>query len=178
MLGAVPHGIFINANNTVYLANSQNGTVQIWPEGSPNPASIILRNTTNTFTIFATETGNIYLNQWQLPYSVDVWQESTASLVTTLFLGGICVNIFIDINEFLYCTFINSHKVVKRSLNSSDNQLITVAGSDYYGCSSERLYSPAGMFVTTNLNLYVADNNNDRIQLFQPGQTYWTNCGW
>jgi tripartite motif-containing protein 71 len=62
------------------------------------------------------------------------------------------------------------HQVIKRSLNSSDNQLTTVAGIDCPGFLFNMLYYPSGIFVDINFNLYVADSGNNRIQLFQSGQ--------
>ena len=38
------------------------------------------------------------------------------------------------------------------------------------GSASDRLADPQGIFVDIDFNLYVADNGNNRIQLFLPGQ--------
>ena len=170
-IGSYPQSIFINTNNTVYIPNGQNGSIHIWLEGSSIPTSTIARASINTYTLFVTVTGDIYLNQWQPINTVDAWQESTGSLVSTLFVGGVCRRIFIDTNDLLYCTFSNIHKVIRRSLNSGDTQLTTVAGSDCAGYGSDMLDSPAGVFVTSSFDLYVADSGNHRIQLFQFNQT-------
>jgi DNA-binding beta-propeller fold protein YncE len=44
------------------------------------------------------------------------------------------------------------------------------AGTDCYGARSNQLQYPCGIFVDRNLNLYVADCGNDRVQLFFSGQ--------
>ncbi|CAF1066950.1 unnamed protein product [Adineta steineri] len=44
------------------------------------------------------------------------------------------------------------------------------AGTGCPGSSSNQLRSPLGIFVDMNLDLYVADCNNDRVQLFQSGE--------
>ncbi|CAF1572633.1 unnamed protein product, partial [Adineta steineri] len=46
-----------------------------------------------------------------------------------------------------------------------------VAGTGFYGLNSNQLKKPAGIFVDVNLDLYVADYMNDRVQLFHPGES-------
>ena len=44
-----------------------------------------------------------------------------------------------------------------------------IAGVGVIGSEAHMLNSPDGIFVDTNLDLYVADTYNNRIQLFHPG---------
>jgi hypothetical protein len=60
------------------------------------------------------------------------------------------------------------HRVVKRSLNDFVMTTVIVAGTGIKGSASNELSGPRGIFVDVNLDLYVADCNNHRIQLFQP----------
>ena len=46
-----------------------------------------------------------------------------------------------------------------------------VAGVGCSGSVSSMLNSPAGIFVTVHFDLYVADYNNDRVQLFRSGES-------
>jgi DNA-binding beta-propeller fold protein YncE len=48
---------------------------------------------------------------------------------------------------------------------------IVAAGTDCSGSTSNTLDNPRGIFVDTNLNLYVADCGNNRIQEFPSNQT-------
>jgi len=48
--------------------------------------------------------------------------------------------------------------------------MTTVAGNGSHGSTSNMLNSPNGIFVDTNFDLYVADYENNRIQLFRLGQ--------
>ena len=70
----------------------------------------------------------------------------------------------------LYCSMFSGHQVVKKSLNDNSSTMITVAGNGSQGSTSNMLYRPFGIFVDTNFDLYVADWNNHRIQLFRLGQ--------
>jgi hypothetical protein len=56
-------------------------------------------------------------------------------------------------------------------LKSSAMTSIVVAGTGTLGSASNELYYPFGIFVDVNLDLYVADCLNSRVQLFQSGQS-------
>jgi hypothetical protein len=113
--------------------------------------------------------GDIYINNWA--YSrTDVWRENSNGPISTLYIGYQCYNVFVDTNDSLYCSLQSYHRVIKRSLNSSNSQLTTVAGTGCSGYLPNMLYNPRGIFVTINFDLYVADAGNNRIQLFHQGQ--------
>jgi sugar lactone lactonase YvrE len=60
---------------------------------------------------------------------------------------------------------------VKKSLNDPVMTSVIVAGTGIEGPTSNELSGPVGIFVDVNLDLYVADCANDRIQLFQPEES-------
>ena len=51
---------------------------------------------------------------------------------------------------------------------------MTVAGNGSAGSAADTLNTPTGLFVDTNLDLYVADQLNQRIQRFRPGESNGT----
>jgi hypothetical protein len=64
------------------------------------------------------------------------------------------------------------NQVVKRSLNDPEmTSSIVAAGTGSRGSALNKLYQPFGIFVDVNFDLYVADGGNDRIQLFQSGES-------
>ena len=64
------------------------------------------------------------------------------------------------------------HQVVKRSLNDPDmTSVIVAAGTGFRGTIFNELRYPRGIFVDVNLDLYVADCGNNRVQLFQSGES-------
>jgi hypothetical protein len=87
-----------------------------------------------------------------------------------MYVGSACFGLFVDINNTLYCSLYDLHQVVTKSLNSDSNITRTVAGAGTAGSTSNMLNGPEGIFVDINLDLYVADYNNNRIQLFHSGQ--------
>jgi hypothetical protein len=84
-------------------------------------------------------------------------------------INGSCVDLFVDINNTIYCSMGDHHRVVKKSLNTDNNTLTIAAGNGSNGSASYMLNYPFGIFVSINFDLYVADSMNHRIQRFQPG---------
>lgn len=167
-IGTYPYGIFVNTNNTVYVANQQYSLIQVWLEGNHIPTTITLSNNSYPYSIFVTVNGDIYVDNGNS--GVDKWRLNKTSSDATLYVGGKCYDLFIDSNNSLYCSLYFSHQVIKRSLNDSDYQLTTVAGAGCPGFRSNMLFYARGIFVDKNFNLYVADSNNHRIQFFRSGQ--------
>ena len=60
--------------------------------------------------------------------------------------------------------------MVRRSLLLESSEMTIVAGTGCNGSTADMLNGPYGIFVTINLDLYVADSFNDRVQVFQSGQ--------
>jgi hypothetical protein len=84
---------------------------------------------------------------------------------------GLCVGLFVDSNDFLYCSISGRHQVIKKALNDNATtpEIVAGTGTGCPGITPNMLYDPQGIFVHINLSLYVADCGNDRIQLFQNG---------
>jgi sugar lactone lactonase YvrE len=87
-----------------------------------------------------------------------------------MYVNQKCFGLFVSINNVLYCSMGSRHQVITKSLNDNSNVLTMVAGLGCYGSTSNMLWNPRGIFVDTNFDLYVADYNNHRIQLFRSGQ--------
>jgi hypothetical protein len=91
-------------------------------------------------------------------------------VIPTMYTCYKCWDLFIDINNTLYCSSAERHQVVVQLLNSGSNVLKIVAGTGTPGSASNMLHNPYGIFVDINFDLYVADCENDRIQLFRSGK--------
>ena len=135
---------------------------------------MITINTNSSYPlgVFVSTAGDIYLSNNDYPnyLRVDVWRMNPNVYVNALQMGDQCYSIFLDTNGSLYCSASTSHRVIKRSVNSSDTQITVVAGTLYPGFLDSMLNIPWGIFVTTSLDLYVADCKNNRVQLFRSGQ--------
>ncbi|CAF4229987.1 unnamed protein product, partial [Adineta steineri] len=102
---------------------------------------------------------------------VQKWSTKTNTFVTVMNISSQCQGLFVDINDTLYCSMFWDHQVVKRSLTDPlMNSNRVAAGTGIKGSAPHQLYGPKGIFVDVNLDLYVADCFNARVQLFQSGE--------
>ncbi|CAF4182502.1 unnamed protein product, partial [Adineta steineri] len=172
IVGANPYAIFVSTNNTIYVADRENKRIVMWQEENVNSTKIIHGNLTGSLSLFVTSNGDIYIDDSQGNDRVLKWIAQINAFVTVMNVNSSCGGLFIDINDTLYCSIYNQHQVVKRSLsNSVMNSNLVVAGTGIYGSASDQINSPLGIFVDVNLDLYVADCGNDRVQLFQSGES-------
>jgi hypothetical protein len=170
IVGQYPRAIFVNTNNTIYVANRETQEILVWHEGSINPTKIISGNFSNPFSLFVTSNGDIYIDDGEVNNVVQKWISSTNTFDTVMNVNSSCYGLFIDIYDNLYCSMYDHHQVVKRSLNDSAMTTTVVAGTGTPGSAPNELDRPAGIFIDVNLDLYVADCVNSRVQLFQSGQ--------
>jgi hypothetical protein len=169
-VGDHPQGIFVNTNNTVYVANWRNSRIQIWANDSVNPTRTISGNLLAPYSIFVTITGDIYVDNGASGGGVDKWISNTNTSIPVMYVNSNCFGLFVDINDTLYCSMFHNHQVVKKWLNDNTTTVTPAAGTGTNGSSSNMLYHPFGIFVDINFDLYVADYGNNRIQLFRSGQ--------
>jgi hypothetical protein len=169
IVGQGPQGILVNTNNTVYVAAPSVNRVYVWLEGSVSP---IIPNFSALFdprSLFVTITGEIFIGNGVNSRVEKSTLNATQSIIV-MNDSAHCFGIFIDINYNLYCVMQSQHKVIKKSLNNTTDPTITVAGNGSSGSLPNMLRAPWGIFVDTNFDLYVADTDNHRIQLFKPGE--------
>ncbi|CAF0764869.1 unnamed protein product [Adineta steineri] len=170
--GLYPRAIFVNTNNTIYVANQEDNTIVMWNEENVNPTKIIHGDFTQPYSLFVASNGDIYIDDGFENGRVQKWIAETNNFLTVMNVNSSCWGLFVDINNTLYCSMPDDHQVVKRLLNDSmttSNRI--AAGTSIRGSALNELNHPAGIFVDVNLDLYVADCYNHRVQLFQPGES-------
>jgi len=140
---------------------------------STDPNLILYTNLSSlAYSIFVTTNGQIYVGDYPSIKQIIQFSNSYSNQTTTIATvsSNNILGLFVDLNNTLYCSIYGLHKVVKKSLNDSSSTMTIVAGTGSQGSTSNMLYSPWGIFVDTNFDLYVVDSNNHRIQLFRLGQ--------
>ena len=167
-------GLFINKNNTIYVAERNLSQVQVWLEGNMTAVRTISGGLSSPSSIFVTSNGNIFVDNGGANHRVDMWTLDATTSVTVMYVNHTCYGLFVDIYESVYCSVGLQHKVVKQSANDSPNTTVMIAGNGTQGAGSNMLDNPRGIFVDTRLNLYVAECGNHRIQFFGPGQSNGT----
>ena len=152
------------------MVDRENSRVQVWFNNSVTLMSINATNASSPLSLFVTDKEEIYVDNGILNGQVDKWAINGTLMGTPMFTASSCYGLFVDIDHRIYCCLKESHQVISRSLTSDTGTLSIAAGIGCPGNSSNMLYEPRGIFVHTNLDLYVADSSNNRVQLFHPGQ--------
>ena len=144
----------------------------MWHEDNANVTNIISGNFTYLRSFFVISNGDILINDGEKNGRVLKWIAETNTFDTVMNVSSSCWGLFVDINNTLYCSMLEKHQVVKVSLNDSQTTSITVtaAGTGVPGPAFYQLNQPIGIFVDVNLDLYVADCGNNRVQLFMSGE--------
>ena len=147
----------------------------MWPDGSIGPTRVFNASGSAPCDVFVTSSADIYVDNGAVEYRVDKWSLNTTTSSTAMFVNSVCYGLFVDIHDDLYCSSETSHSQVSmRWLHGPLNDTTIVAGMGTTGNTPDMLNGPRGIFVDLNLRLYVADCNNDRIQLFLYGQSNGT----
>ena len=81
-------------------------------------------------------------------------------------MKGTCRALFVDRTGILYCSLTERHRVITFSLRRRVQLETYSFGQPFCGSTSEQFCCPTGIHVSNDLHLYVADTDNDRIQLF------------
>ncbi len=120
--------------------------------------------------MFVSVNEDVYFEHGNEAGRIEKWKANTTSSELVTKLNGSCYGLFIDINNNLYCSLQSQHSIVSFSVINNSNVSWTVAGTGSPGSAAHELCLPWGIFVDINLDLYVADSVNNRIQRFRSGQ--------
>ena len=162
--------MYVDINNTVYVAAPSLNRVPIWLEGNMTPSRTISSSLNTPYAVFTSITGDIYVDNGDVNHRVDKWSWNTTTSAAVMNVTSRCMDLFIDQQQTLYCCNDLEHKVVKISLSSGSSTATIAAGTGTPGLAAHLLYYPNGIFVDKKFNLYVADCSNNRIQLFPHDQ--------
>ena len=155
----------------VVVARQDNGQILVWRNGSSDPTTTIAANSSAPWSLFVTSDDQILVGNDPQYRGVDRWTLNQTRLSSPIFVCDHCAGLFVDLNNNLYCAQDIRHQVLRKSLDSPVNALNTiVAGTGCASSTSNSLNCPNGVFVEMNLDLYVADCFNHRIQMFRSGE--------
>jgi hypothetical protein len=171
IIGSMPHGIFINRINTIYVNSQDNKTISVWDEGSARLTITISRYLNDSYGLFVSITDDLYVGNGDCYRRYGKrWLYDPICNGRVMTIHRNCYSLFVDINDTLYCSLESLHQVVKSSLYDRTHTLTIAAGSGSAGSTSNMLNSPRGIFVNINFDLYIADCYNNRVQLFRSGE--------
>ena len=158
-------GIFLTKNNTWYSVADGPDQIRTGTEGIENSVTGVA----GAYSIFVAGNDEVYTYDTN-NYQVIKWSMGMTISQPVMFISSYCRDLFVDTNSTLYCSLYDMHQVVSKSLQDPTNTLTRVAGKDCSDSASNALSYPSGIFVDFNFSLYVADSDNNRIQLFSAGQ--------
>ncbi|CAF1444652.1 unnamed protein product [Rotaria magnacalcarata] len=165
-LGTWTQSLFVDINSKVYVAPYTKSNVLVWSNNSIDLTQNISGDWRWPLSLFVTRNNDIYVdNGWS--GGVEKWTANTNSSVTVMTVSGQCSGLFVDSRNTVYCSMRSRHIVVAGLNNNNLTQPVTVAGNGTYGEAAHMLNQPYGIFVDSELNLYVADCGNDRVQMFK-----------
>ena len=170
IVGEKPWGVFVDVNNTLYVADKQQHVIRIRKEGVSTSWKNISDDLFVPFGIFVTLNGDIYVDNGKGRSRVDMWTLNSTASVAVMNVNASCSGLFIDLHDNLYCSSAVLNQVIRKQLNNPSNITIVVAGNGTPGLSPNLLREPRGIFVDSTFTLYVADCGNNRIQRFAFGQ--------
>jgi len=171
LVGTDLNGVYVDRNNTVYVADKLNNRVVIWYEGSAVPNKILYGSLSAPFSLFVTSSGDMYVDNGYSLGRLDKMSINANGSVNVMSIDDECYAIFIDISNTLYCTMTYNNRVAKKWLGDNGTTYTIIAGG---GGSSTTLSLPAGLHVDIYFNLYVSDCGNHRIVKFAQGQSQGT----
>jgi sugar lactone lactonase YvrE len=165
-----PYGLYIDANNLVYVGDVGNDRIQLWTYGATagitvaggqgtgsNASQLDGARSVHDFSpdnFIVLDTGNQRIQRFN---------RSSGSGIGTTIMSNLpvsCRNLFVEpTTSTVYVSDMHGHAVLRMP-----NATI-IAGGTGTGSRANQLYYPAGLFVTPTGTLYVADSFNHRVQM-------------
>ena len=171
LIGTLPSDAFIDLNNTVYVPATSLNQVLVWFHNNSIPARNLSIGLSSPKGIFVTDYGDIFVDNVENNNRIEKWTLNATSGVTVMNnITGRCISLFVDINNTLYCANDLQNIVFKTSLNNGLATATIAAGNGTQGSGAYMLSQPGGVFVDFQLNLYVAEWGNHRIQRFRTNE--------
>lgn len=170
VLGLLPIGIFIDGLNNIYAPSRVvPHAILAWSQWGTR-----IRNITGSFnrshSVFVSSNGDVYFDNGVTNYRIQKFILETSTTVTVMNLSASCYSLFIDSNNYLYCSQRDIHRVVKLLLDSGATIPTVAAGTGSPGSASNMLFNQQGIYLDAYSNLFIADCGNDRVQLYWSGR--------
>ena len=152
-------------------ASNSVSNILIWQNNSTsNPTKSIQIGSFTHVSVFVTSDEHIFVGSLGSVGQIERWTLNRTQLSSAVFPGSYCLGLFVDVDNHLYCSSYYGNQVLRQSLTNSSSVWTIVAGNGFRGSTGEMLNIPQGIFVTIDLDLYVADSSNHRVQLFRSEQ--------
>lgn len=172
---ACPNGLYVDDDQTVYIAEWSNHRIVEWKSGATSGQVIAGGNgqgnrtdqlSNPTDVIVNSENDAIYICDYGNK-RVMRWPRQNGTNGEVIISDVACWGLAIDSNGYIYVSDINKHEV-KRWISGNTNGTL-VAGGNGPGNRFNQLNFPYYIFVDQEHSLYVSDGNNHRIMKWPKG---------
>ncbi|CAF4918791.1 unnamed protein product [Rotaria sp. Silwood1] len=172
----VPHGLFVDDDQTLYIAEYGNSRIVEWKSGATNGRVIVGGNGSGSRLdqisnpgdvivdkvrdcLFIGDSGNNRVLRWSLR------GENTGEIITND--ESRSGSLTMDEQGYLYVT--DAHRQLVKRWGVGENQGVVVAGGNGVGDQLNQFNIPTKVFVDRDLSVYVSDGNNDRVMKWVKG---------
>lgn len=176
-----PSDVIVDENgSTLYICDSDNRRVIVWPREPAKHGKILIRDIScyglaldKTHFFYVTDKKTHAVRQYSLGQK---GERGKGKLVAGGNSAGDGFNqlnhptfVFVDHHNSIYISDTNNHRVMKWLDGATEG--IVVAGSGTKGNDRTQLDQPSGLFVDKDGAIYVADSNNNRIMRWHEGMS-------
>jgi DNA-binding beta-propeller fold protein YncE len=155
--------LFMHRNNDFYVATTSMDQILRWRSGNPTAMRIPIPDQSSPTSVSVSFDNSLYL---ATNTSIFRWKTNITNGTQVMIPSSPCTGLFVDSYDTLYCSMAADHRVISKSLSRVWQGIQDRAGTGIAGNTSTTLHNPWGIFVDLNLDLYVADCGNNRIQRF------------
>ena len=184
-----PSGLAVDANSNIYVNDNFNYRVMLWRKNFSSGIVLVgngvLGSSANTFGqsigLVVDSQGNIYVSD-KTNHRVMKWAPNATLGILVAGVSGVFgtdnqhlynpYGLYLDEpNSYLYIADFSNHRIQRYRLDITANGT-TVAGGNGMGTGTEQLNNPYGVCVSKKTgDIYIADNQNHRVQRWSPGAT-------
>jgi DNA-binding beta-propeller fold protein YncE len=165
--------LFIDRDDILHVRIAGSIHLQRWmtlPVGALANASTTSINGTSVFVAY---NGDMFVDRCNASSCLieNRINTSNSDWNTVMITDGPCHGLVVSIYNDVYCSISHLHIVQRRRSIDPSNVTTNIGTMLTSGVAANQLHNPRGIYVTRDLDLYVADCGNDRVQLFRFNQT-------
>jgi sugar lactone lactonase YvrE len=177
-----PSHLYVDTGSNIYVSDTLNGRVMLWPNGSSTGISVTgaTRINSQVLGVAVDSQKNVYVVELD-NHRITKWAPN-ATFGTVVGGTGISGNssqqlsypfgLYLDEpRSYLYVADYYNNRIQRFTLGVSMNAT-TVAGGNGPGSANNQLYQPQGVCVSKKTGaIYIADTYNNRVTRWYPGAT-------
>ncbi|CAF3677650.1 unnamed protein product [Rotaria sordida] len=179
-----PRAVYVDSNQNLYVVDTDNFRVQLWPYGASNSSTVAGSSTGvpgstldklgYSFALYVDTAKNVYVSdasfgrvvKWSSGASTGVLVAGSGSSGYSSSQLNFPLGITVDSNNnTLYIADFQSHTIISWPVGTTTGTIIAGLNATS-GSIASLLYAPWGIIRDTYGNLYVSDYGNHRIQFY------------